>query len=138
LIIFKRKKIKLSHFIFPFSLLCGLLGHCQYDSLALEFVKEYATFSVHYKTGLIKLSTGDTLLKPEYRTIQAFSEGYAHVIKNSSSNYIDTNAKLIVPFGIYEPYRGSADQFAFHNGLAIVKKDTTYGAINHSGELIIP
>lgn len=114
------------------------MGYCQYDSLARVSYQKYATFSVNYKSGLIKLSTGDTILKPEYRDIDWFSQGYAHVCKNSSISYIDTSGKFIVPLGTYQPYRGSADQFSFHNGRAIVHKDGKYGAIDLEGELAIP
>ncbi|NOQ75068.1 MAG: hypothetical protein GQ574_23850 [Crocinitomix sp.] len=110
----------------------------QMDSTAISLYHQYPTFSDHYKKDLIKQSTGDTLLQAEYQDIYWFSEGLAYVSKNNSVSYIDTTGKFIVPFGLYEPYRGNALQCTFNNGLAVVHKNGKYGAINQKGELVIP
>ncbi|MFT5822350.1 MAG: hypothetical protein ACI8ZM_003606 [Crocinitomix sp.] len=110
----------------------------QMDSVAISLYHQYPTFRVNYKTGLIKKSTGDTLLKPQYTDIYWFSEGLAYVCKYNSVSYVDTTGKFIVPFGLYEPYRGDALQCTFNNGLAIIHKAEKYGAINQKGELVIP
>ncbi|MGZ3862460.1 MAG: WG repeat-containing protein [Bacteroidia bacterium] len=108
-------------------------------------------------------STGKTVIEPQYTEAEDFSEGYALVQKNDLYGYINKPGKIKIDFQFTEAssfinhvaivqkdkmyylidYSNKVlsaryDEIAdFSEGMAIVKKNNLYGAINLNGEEIV-
>jgi len=68
-----------------------------------------------------------------------YSEGLAPVIKEGKVGFIDKYGKIVIDFTFDSgniPHEGD-ETYKFIDGIAIVKKDSKYAAINNKGETII-
>ncbi|MGZ3921338.1 MAG: WG repeat-containing protein [Bacteroidia bacterium] len=74
-------------------------------------------------------STAKLIIKPQYETVTAFSEGLSVVSRNDSVFYI--NKENINPFNQFY-----SDAYPFKNGIAAVKQNNKWNFINRQGQLI--
>lgn len=108
-------------------------------------------------------STGKTVIEPQYTEAEDFSEGYALVQKNDLYGYINKPGKVKIDFQFTEAasfvnhvaivqkdkmyflidysnkiLSGKYDEITdFSEGMAVVKRNNLYGAINLNGEEIV-
>jgi len=101
----------------------------------LIFTEGLASFSAGhvnapYRVGVMSL-TGETLIKPRYRSISHFSGGLACVYTGELYGYIDRSGNQIIP-----PF--FEDARSFSEGLAAVKMNGAWGYIHPDASTAIP
>jgi hypothetical protein len=77
---------------------------------------------------------GNKVIEPDYTGFTGFKEGISRVSQNINGKtrygYINTKGQILVPF---EEYQAAG---AFSDGLAMIKKDSTYYFMNKNGKLL--
>ncbi|MFN0216899.1 MAG: WG repeat-containing protein, partial [Saprospiraceae bacterium] len=78
----------------------------------------------------IRDSTGQVILKPQFKSISYFNHGLAEVQRDSLLGYINSLGRLVL-----EPQFN--ETFGFVHGLAPVRKDSLWGYIDTSGKVVV-
>ncbi|CAM4416883.1 WG repeat-containing protein [Paenibacillus typhae] len=136
-----------------------------YDSKAFsEGLAAYRTLTTVSKYGYMDM-TGASIIPPQYKKANPFSEGLAAVQIGEKYGYIDTKGKIVIK-ALYDSATDFSEGLAlvslkgkylylnkkgtviisanysnadlFHSGLAAVQKESKFGFIDKKGQLVIP
>lgn len=95
------------------------------SNVGLYSIKENGYYGVY--------DSANNLVVPHvYKSIGAFSNGFAPVSDDNKEGFIDVDGNVVVPL-VYD-YVGYVNK----NGMAIVGKDDKYGVIDIQGNIVIP